>query len=742
MHSTGHMPHKSEIDVPINYADYYFVEALLRYKARQPRQQVAQADVIVYTGNPGGIMAAIAAAREGASVILVEPTAHLGGIVAQGGLCVSDIGHHETIGGLARKFFNEAAGYYRNTYGEKSAQYRASIVERLPGASFEPKVAEAIFEKMLRQYPNITVIRNASLASTSQQQGSIRAITCKDPLTGDTIRLNGKVFIDASYTADVVAQARISYLLGTEGKDVFGEPSVPDRSSEAIQAFNYRVTMTNDPANRVSVNKPASYNPAAYEIRLAGLLKDSTTKVFKSYWKLPNQKIDANIADFPGENWDYPEADYATRLAIEKRHRENSLGYIYFLQNDPRMPHRMRQEANEWGLARDEFEDNGHFPRHIYIREGRRLDGAYVMRQQDLQKDRQKEDAIALGSYSMDSHATMVAKKADGTMGYTGGGLWEPVKAYEIPYRALVPKAGENNNLLVPVCISSSHMAWTSLRMEPVFMMTGEASGVAAAMAVKAGIPVQQVQATALRKSLKEQQAIVNLLPEIVADFEWTPKAPRPGETVTFKVKTAPGNTQPVRCFWDFNGDGKPDANELETKQVMKMDKMHLVSLVVEDAAGKRSLPFAKSVPVGSGRSGDFQIDSEDSSYTRLKLAKKAMAQTPYWGSFYHTDGNVMKGQSSATYEPPLQQAGMYDVYVSTVPGDGRSSNTLVEVTHAGGTAKVYVDQRKGDPLFGLLHLGTFEFKPGGPCKVQIHNNDHGKYILYDVARWVLKEKR
>lgn len=741
MHSTGHLPHGSEIDVPINYADHYFVEALLRYRQLQPKLAKAAADVVVYTGNPGGIMAAIAAAREGATVLLAEPTPYLGGIIAQGGLCVSDIGHHETIGGLGRTFFKRIADGYRSAYGEKSAQLRASVVERLPGAAFEPKVAEALFEEMLKEYPSIKVVRNAALVRTYHQQGKISAITCKDLQTGDTIQLQGKVFIDASYTADLVAATGVSYLLGTEGKDVFGEPSGPAQSSDAIQAFNYRVTLTNDPANLVPVHKPATYNAAAYEIRLAGLLKDSTSKVFKSYWKLPNQKIDANIADFPGENWGYPEAGYAEREAIEKRHRENSLGYIYFLQNDERVPQRIRNEAREWGLAKDEFTDNGHFPRHIYIREGRRLHGAYVMRQQDLQKDRRKDDAIALGSYSMDSHATMVTRKSDGTMGYTGGGLWEPVKAYEIPYRSLVPRAEQCTNLLVPVCLSATHMAWTSLRMEPVFMMTGEAAGTAAAMAAAGNIAVQNVQAKALRQQLRQHGAIVNLLPEIVADFDWQPRIPKAGEAVRFTVKTLPGNSQPVRCYWDFDGDGKPDAGNTEEQYVMKADKAHLVSLVVEDAAGKRSLPIAKTVQVGSGKKGDIQIDSEDNQFTQSKLVKKAMAQTPYWGTFYHTDGNVMKGSSYAAYMAPVQQAGKYDVYVSTVPGNGRSSHTLVEVEHANGTEKIYIDQRKGDALFGLVFLGTFEFRPGGTATVTIRNNDHGKYILYDVARWILKEK-
>lgn len=755
-HSTGHLPHKSEIDVPINYADYYFVEALLRYKKTTGTLPVSgtvspkaantdkgttktYADVIVYTANPGGIMSAIAAAREGVSVLLIEPSAHVGGIVAQGGLCVTDIGNHSTIGGLSREFMSRAASYYKEKYGENSAQYKASIIDGLPGAAFEPKVAEAIFEEMMAAYPSIQILRNTEFINVTKQEKKISSITCRDISRNEQLVFEAKIFIDASYTGDLMAKSGADFLLGTDGKNVFNEPAVPAKSSAAIQAFNYRVTLTNDPANRVMVEKPAGYNAADYSIRLAGLLKDSTSRVFKSYWKLPNKKIDANIADMPGINWNYPSAAYSDRKKIEELHRRNSLGYIYFLQNDPRVPLRIRTETSEWGLAKDEFTDNGNFPRHIYIREGRRLHGEYVMRQQDLQKDRQKEDAIALGSYSMDSHATMITKKSDGTMAYTGGGLWEPVKAYEIPYRALLPKASQNTNLLVPVCLSSSHLAWTSLRMEPVFMMTGEAAGIAAALAVSNNLTAQSVPAATLRQKLKNAGAIINLLPETVADFDWQPKQPRPGETVTFTIRQTPGNSPAVRYYWDFDGDGVVDGEKAEEKKLLKMDKTHLVSLVVEDATGKKSQPVAKTIPVGNALAGDIQIDSEDEKYVTVKLVKKSIAQTPFWGNYFHTDGNLMKGSSFASYDAPIKKAGRYAVYVSSIPGNGRSANTMVEIKHAKGTEKVYIDQRKAGPLFGLIFLGVFEFQPGSPANVTIHNNDPDKYILYDIARWILQ---
>ena len=755
-HSTGHFPHKSEIDVPINYADYYFLEALLRYKriaadrsasaadvsknteVNKERRKMS-ADVIVYTANPGGIMSAVAAAREGASVLLIEATDHIGGIVAQGGLCVTDIGNHTTIGGLSRDFMNRAASYYREKYGEHSAQFKASIIDGLPGAAFEPKVAEAIFEKMIAEYPSIQIIRNSALVSVNKQDTKVEGITCSDVAGGGQLLCEAKVFVDASYTGDLMAKAGVDFLLGTDGRNVFNEPSVPAKSSAAIQAFNYRVTLTNDPANRVMVERPEGYNANDYSIRLAGLLKDSTSRVFKTYWKLPNKKIDANIADMPGVNWNYPAADYSDRKKIEQLHRKNSLGYIYFLQHESQVPLRIRTEASEWGLAKDEFTDNGNFPRHIYVREGRRLHGAYVMRQQDLQKDRQKQDAVALGSYSMDSHATMITKKSDGTLAYTGGGLWEPVKAYEIPYRALLPRASQSTNLLVPVCLSSSHLAWTSLRMEPVFMMTGEAAGVAAAIAASGNFTVQGVPVASLRGKLQKAGAIINLLPETVADFDWYPKQPRPGETVTFTVRQSPGNSPAVRYYWDFNGDGIVDGDKAEEKQLLKMDKTYLVSLVVEDAAGRKSQPVAKIVPVGRALAGDIQIDSEDEKNVTVKLAKKSIAQTPFWGTYFHTDGNLMKGSSFVSYDAPVKKTGKYAVYVSSIPGNGRSANTLVEIKHAKGTEKVYIDQRKAGALFGLIPLGVFEFEADDVANVTIHNNDPDKYILYDIARWIMQ---
>jgi len=272
-----------------------------------------------------------------------------------------------------------------------------------------------------------------------------------------------------------------------------------------------------------------------------------------------------------------------------------------------------------------------------------------------------------------------------------------------------------------------------------VFMMTGEAAGLAAGMAVSNNLTAQSVPAATLRQKLKAAGAIVNLLPETVADFDWQPKQPRAGELVTFTVKQTPGNSPAVRYYWDFDGDGIVDGEKAAEQKALKMDKTHLVSLVVEDATGKKSQPIAKTIPVGNALAGDIQIDSEDDKYVTVKLVKKSIAQTPFWGTYFHTDGNLMKGSSFASYDAPIKKAGRYAVYVSSIPGNGRSANTLVEIKHAKGTEKVYIDQRKAGPLFGLIFLGVFEFEPGSPANVTIHNNDPDKYILYDIARWIMQ---
>lgn len=496
------------------------------------------ADVVVYHASPGGISAAIAAAREGASVRIITPYQHLGGIEANGGLVNSDQGPYpeETIGGLRKEFHQRVASYYLDTYGAGSRQVDRATKGGYPGGRFEPKVAAMIYGQMLAEYPLISPVNfGQRLISIEKTNGVIAAIIC-DNGSGTLIRYAGSVFIDASYTGDLLALSGASYYLGRESKYMYTEPFGGIRAGagigsgdSSVQSYNYRMTCTKVATNAVMVGKPDNYDDnradyyASSKSKFAQVLSGDDIFWHTEWAELPNEKFDVNIGDMMEVNRLYSEGDRILREQIEQQQRNYSLGYLWFLQNDPLTPDAVRAQFAGLGLAKDEFQENDNFPVEIYVREARRLIGEYVLKEYDLKTTRgDKADSICLGSYVLDSHACAWIRNADGTFvldsdgdrqreGYLGGDI-EP---YEIPYRSLIPRKAECENLLVPVCASVSHVAWASVRMEPVFSMMGEAAGVAAALSVKPGSAVQDVDVRTLRSKLKSYGAVVDLHPPV-----------------------------------------------------------------------------------------------------------------------------------------------------------------------------------------------------------------------------------
>ena len=523
----------------------------------------------------------------------------------------------------------------------------------------------------------------------------------------------------------------MSYRVGTEAKSEFGESCAPDKASPAIQAYNFRVTMTRDPADQVPVPQPAGYDPKNYEALLQRMQADPAPgQIFPSYWGLPNNKIDANIADQPGTNWGYPDGDADTRAKIQAQQRQYSLGWIYFIQNDPQVPPAIQKVAREYALCRDEYANNGNFPREMYIREARRLDGAYILKQSDQQGDRTKPDSVCLGHRPIDCHATFEVRDADGKF-REGGTIYVPVQPYAIPYRCLTPKPEQCVNLLVPVCMSTTHVAWCSPRMEPIFMMLGEAAGRAAALAVADGTTVQNVPIDQLQAHLKSHGAILDppLLP--MADFDWDPKQPKPGEPVHSRAKAVAGASKATTWKWNFDGSGQPVESEEEAPtHGFTMDKSTLVTLVVADA-NHQSNPVAKIVPVGAGVAGDQQIDSEDAKgVVHSPFLERSMSQLPFYGEFFFHDLSLHKGKGFAAYTASLKRAGTYAVYLSSTAGGNRAKDVLVEVEDAEGRKSVHVDENSGDPLFGWIPLGKFKFDPAQPAKVTIRNDGSKGYVV------------
>lgn len=500
---------------------------------------VRQFDLVVYGGTAGGVITAVAAAREGLKVALLEPRNHLGGMVS-GGLGWTDFGKKEVIGGYSLEFFERVGRHYN-----RDLEWR-----------LEPHVAEQVFNEMIREAGVQVFYRNRLREKDGVRKRGAEVI---EIFMENGATFQAKIFADATYEGDLMAQAKVSYTWGREGSDQYGEslagvrghtpkhqftvrvspydaggkllPEVysgkkgePGQADKKVQAYNFRLCLTDVKENQVPFYKPVNYSPARYEL-LARMLKAMTEKSGRAPLMqevmnpnpVPNRKTDVNnngafSTDYIGGSWGYPEADYRTRAKIWQEHIDYIAGFLYFLAHDTRVPKELQAEVNRWGLAKDEFVDTNHWPHQLYVREARRMVGVYVMSQRDIQDELTKEDVIGMGSYNSDSHNVQRVPTTDGAV-ENEGDMQVPVKPYQIPYRILVPKRGEATNLLVPVCFSASHVAYSTVRMEPQYMILGQAAGVAAKLAVERKTAVQDVDTKALTAKLRAQRAVMELTP-------------------------------------------------------------------------------------------------------------------------------------------------------------------------------------------------------------------------------------
>jgi hypothetical protein len=701
-------------------------------------------DVVVYGGTPAGIMAAVAAARHGRTVALVEPGGHVGGVVG-GGLVYTDIGRRETVGGLADEFLRRVRTYYLETYGPDSRQF-AQCKE---GIKYEPHVAEAIFEQMLGEPRTIVVVKGQRLRSIAAAAGRIAAITTEDPAGQGRREFRGGVFVDATYEGDLMAAARVPYRVGREGREEYGEtlaginqgpPGVIGAGDHRTQAYNYRVSLTFRPENRVKFPRPERYDPepwrATYGARIRRQGIERFGQLFVSFdidKQQPNDKLDMNWCDLIGGSEGYAEGDWAARARIEARHRDYSLSLLYYLQNDPDLPMAFHADAQDWGLPRDEFVDNGHFPHQIYVREARRMLGRHVLTERDLTRDRFKPDGICAGSYGIDCHVVQEID-VDGTPRREGN-LGGAVRPYDIPYACLTPH--EPANLLVPVCLSASHVVYSSVRMEPVYMMLGHAAGVAAHLAVASGQPVQRVAVARLRDLLRREGAVLDTGYQPSVRIEWSPAHPRPGETVRFRVAAAGDLRDPIaRAWWNFSGNGAVDAEGERATFAFPLEKVYAAALVVQDRAGRRVLATAE-VPVGRALGRDVTVDDTDA-----KLSGRWASYVPdaCTGPFARRDV-VLRGQTLAArarFRPTLSRPGRYEVCLGFLPAKGQAGAVAVAVRHADGLARVTVDQgeRAGASPFPFVTLGAYRFATE-EASLEIANGDADGRVVIDAARWV-----
>jgi hypothetical protein len=519
-----------------------------------------KAEVIVYGGTSSAVTAAVQSARMGRSVMLVSPDKHLGGL-SSSGLGFTDTGNKEVIGGLAREFYQLIYNHYdspeswnwqkKSEYGNKGQGNPAIDGEKRTMWIFEPHAAEESFEKMIVG-SKIKVFRDEWLnreTGVIKEDGTIISIKT---LSGKTF--SGKVFIDATYEGDLMAAAAVKYTVGREANSVYNENwngvqagifhhghyfkdkidpyKIPGDSSSGllplissetpgengtgdkkIQAYCFRLCLTQHPENKLLITKPEGYDSTKYEL-LARLSEARWNEFFGKYDPVPNLKTDVNnhgplSFDNIGMNWDYPEASYELRKEIIKEHERYQKGLLYFMATDQRIPKGVRKTMNIWGFAKDEFQDNGNWPYNIYVREARRMSGEYVMTENDVLGKRNVSKPIGMGSYTMDSHNVQRYVTAEGFVQNEGDIGIKADRPYQIDLGAILPQKDQCKNLLVPVCVSSSHIAFGSIRMEPVFMILGQSAATLASIAVEKRKSIYDIPYNDLKSKLLEDGQVL-----------------------------------------------------------------------------------------------------------------------------------------------------------------------------------------------------------------------------------------
>ncbi len=675
---------------------------------------IIQTDICIYGGTAGGVAAAVQAARMGKTVVVAESSSHLGGLTS-GGLGATDIGNKAAIGGVAREFYHRVAQHYahpdawrlesREAYFQKrSGQSSLTDLSSADATmwTFEPHVARNLLFAMLNE-AKVPVYFEQRLASVKKQGEAITEIVIEN---GRIFR--ARMFIDATYEADLMAKAGVSFTVGREANAQYGEtlngvraetphhqftvpvdpyvkPGDPDSGllpfiqagdggkpgdgDRCVQAYNFRLCYTTNRANRLPHFKPKGYAPVRYELLaryLEALVANGQKPILDKFWNpiwMPNGKTDINnnggfSTDFIGANYDYPNADYATRAKIWKAHEDYIQGFVYFLATSPRVPEHLRREMQEWGPAADEFLETGGWPCQMYVREARRMVSDYVMTEHNCRGTVAAEDAVGLGAYGMDSHNCQRIVK-NGRAENEGDVQVHGFTPYPIAYRSIVPKASECGNLLVPICLSATHISYGSIRMEPVFMILGQSAATAAAFALDAKVSVQKVDYTKLRDRLLADKQVL---------------------------------------AWQG------------PKQVLRpVPAQRLAGVVVDDRQARKTGTWSETMNQASTRSGVG----------------------------YLHDGNADKGTSSITFTPELPTAGDYEVILFFPRHPNRARNTPVTVTIQGGESKTTTVNERGEAGAGSASLGVHKLPKGTLTSVIISNHETDGYVVADAVQFL-----
>ena len=672
-----------------------------------------QRDIVVYGGTSAGVTAAIQAKKMGKSVILVSPDVHLGGLLSSG-LGWMDSGKKETVGGLAREFYHRVWRHYQSVdswrwqkkeeFGNRGQGVPAIDGEKRTMWVFEPQVAENIFESWIQEF-GLEVARNEWLdreKGVLVRNGAIQSITT---LSGN--QYEGKIFLDCTYEGDLMAAAGVSYFVGRESNDVYGEkingvqaqlakqhqfnhkidpfviegkpssgllsrishipPGKDGNGDGKMQAYNFRLCLTQHEKNKVPFSKPEKYAPQEYELLLRTLIQGSS-HIFGKFDPIPNAKTDTNSfgpfsTDNIGMNYRYPEASYEERSLIIEEHKTYQKGFFYFLGNDPRVPLEVREQMTKWGLAKDEFEGNEHWPHQIYVREARRMVSGFVMTELHARGKVETPQPIGMGSRNPESsHVQRYVTTNRSGKSYVvneGGVQVDSNAPYPISYQCIVPREEECGNLLVPVCVSSSHVAYASLRKESVLMILAQSAGAAACIAIDEGINVQQVSYEKLKLQL------------------------------------------------------------LEDEQVLELQENNLV------ATGLGINPDNLQGLVIDGR--EIKLKGEWTQSASLR---------PFVGNGYFHDGNGGKGMKSAEFPFSPVKDGIYEVRISYIPSGNRAGAVKYSVSSEQGVEERVVDQRKVVGLGEIWHsLGSFTFKAGKSYAVSLQNEGTQGYVVVDALQ-------
>jgi FAD dependent oxidoreductase len=655
-------------------------------------------DVVVYGGTSGGIIAAIQVKRMGKSVVLIEPSKHIGGLTA-GGLGATDIGNKAAVGGLSRTFYERIGDHYRNEENwkyEKSTDYNSRRQKKGDRAywTFEPHVAEQLYHEMLHEADVPLVMQERlNLKTGVKKEGTgIVSITMESGRT-----FCGKMFIDATYEGDLLAKAGVSYHVGREAESKYGEtvngvrvkgavhhqfnravdpyvipgdpssgllpliqtegPGEEGAGDHRVQAYCFRMCTTDAPENRRAWTKPDGYDVKMFELVLRNCEAGDTRVPWAPVF-MPNRKTDTNnnfavSTDYLGANYDYPDGDYVTRERIIKAHELYQKGLMYTLATNPRVQESIRRNIQRLGLAKDEFVDNDNWPHQLYIREARRMVSEYVMTQKDCDGEREADDPVGLGAYNMDSHNTQRYAK-DGRV-YNEGDIQLGVSPYPISYRSIRPKASECTNLLVPVCLSASHMAFGSIRMEPVFMVLGQSAATAACHAIDEGVTVQKID-------------ISKLVSRLSAD-----------------------------------------------KQMLKWD-------------GPR-----RKLRLRIARMKGIVLDNSDAELTGEWKASSSFGGFVEQG--YLHDSNEGKGKRHAIFRPTIEQSGQYEVRLYYIASSNRASNVPVTIRSADGSSQLTINQKKRANDNDFISLGTFRFDVGKAATIKISNTNTNGHVIVDAVQ-------